>query len=98
MKRLDSRIRRTLFPEMDFDNDAFVADNTYKQATTQPSAPSLNGGGMDLGGLSDQEVGFSAQSWTDGSLSVPNDPFTSPYAFPNEYSSQGFAPGWNQYV
>ena len=89
-------IMRTLFPEMDFDNDAFVADNAYKP-TTQSSAPSLNGG-MDLGALSDQEVGFAAQSWTDGSLSVPNDPFTSTYAFPNEYSGQSYAPGWNQYV
>jgi hypothetical protein len=89
-------IMRTLFPEMDFDNDAFVADNTYKQAS-QSSAPSLTSG-VDLGAMSDHEVGFSAQSWTDGSLSVPNDPFTSPYAFPNDFSNQGYASGWNQYV
>jgi hypothetical protein len=89
-------IMRTLFPEMDFDNDAFVADNTYKQAS-QSSAPSLTSG-VDLGAMSDHEVGFAAQSWTDGSLSVPNDPFTSPYAFPTDFSNQGYASGWNQYV
>lgn len=87
-------IMRTLFPEMDFDNDTFNADNAYKQGN-QTSAPSI-GSGVDLGALSDQDMGFATQSWTDGSLSVPNDPFTSPYAFPDDFASQNYTSGWNQ--
>lgn len=87
-------IMRTLFPEMDFDNDTFGADNAYKQ-TNQTSAPSISSG-VDMGALSDQEMNFATQSWTDGSLSVPNDPFTSPYAFPDDFTSQTYASGWTQ--
>lgn len=87
-------LMRTLFPEMDFDNDNFGADNAYKQANPT-SAPSISSG-VDLGTLSDQDMGFAAQSWTDGSLSVPNDPFTSPYAYPDDFSSQNYSSGWTQ--
>lgn len=87
-------IMRTLFPEMDFDNDTFGADNAFKQAN-QTSAPSISSG-VDMGALSDQEMNFATQSWTDGSLSVPNDPFTSPYAFPDDFTSQTYASGWTQ--
>lgn len=89
-------IMRSLFPEMDFDNDSFAADNTYKQAT-QPSAPSMTGA-MDLGAMSDQDMAFATQSWTDGSLSVPNDPFASPYNFNDDFSNPGFSSAWNQYA
>jgi hypothetical protein len=89
-------IMRTLFPEMDFDNDTFGADAAYKQANPT-SAPSISSG-VDLGALSDQDMGFTAQSWTDGSLSVPNDPFTSPYAYPDEFANQNYSSGWTQYV
>jgi len=87
-------LMRTLFPEMDFDNDNFGADNAYKQANPT-SAPSISSG-VDLGALSDQDMGFAAQSWTDGSLSVPNDPFTSPYAYPDDFTSQNYSSGWTQ--
>jgi hypothetical protein len=87
-------IMRSLFPEMDFDNDTFGAENAYKQAS-QTSAPSI-GSGVDLGALSDQDMGFATQAWTDGSLSVPNDPFTSPYAFPDDFASQNYTSGWTQ--
>ena len=87
-------IMRVLFPEMDFDNDTFGADNAYKQANPT-SAPSISSG-IDLGALSDQDMGFAAQSWTDGSLSVPNDPFTSPYAYPDDFTSQNYSSGWTQ--
>jgi hypothetical protein len=87
-------IMRSLFPEMDFDNDTFGAESAYKQAN-QTSAPSI-GSGVDLGALSDQDMGFATQSWTDGSLSVPNDPFTSPYAFPDDFASQNYTSGWTQ--
>jgi hypothetical protein len=87
-------IMRTLFPEMDFDDDTFGADNTFKQAS-QTSAPSITSA-IDLGALSDADMTFVTQSWTDGSLSVPNDPFTSPYAFSDDYSSQNYSSGWTQ--
>lgn len=87
-------IMRTLFPEMDFDNDTFGADNAFKQANPT-SAPSISSG-VDLGALSDQDMGFTAQAWTDGSLSVPNDPFTSPYAYPDDFASQNYSSGWTQ--
>ena len=87
-------IMRTLFPEMDFDNDTFGADAAYKQANPT-SAPSISSG-VDLGALSDQDMGFTAQSWTDGSLSVPNDPFTSPYTYPDEFANQNYSSGWTQ--
>lgn len=87
-------LMRTLFPEMDFDNDNFGADNAYKQANPT-SAPSISSG-VDLGSLSDQDMGFAAQSWTDGSLSVPNDPFASPYAYPDDFTSQNYSSGWTQ--
>lgn len=85
-------IMRTLFPEMDFDNDTFGADNTYKQAN-QTSAPSISS--VDMGALSDQDMTFTAPTWTDA-LSVPNDPFTSPYAFGDDFASQNYASGWAQ--
>ena len=84
-------IMRTLFPEMDFDNDTFGADNTYKQAN-QTSAPSISS--VDMGALSDQDMTFTAPTWTDA-LSVPN-PFTSPYAFGDDFASQNYASGWAQ--
>lgn len=91
-------IMRSLFPGMDFDNDNNFAggDSTFKQ-NAQTAAPSVTNG-MDMGNLSDQDMAFATQSWNDGSLSVPNDTFASPYAFPDEFTSQGYSSGWNQYV
>lgn len=86
-------IMRSLFPEMDFDNTNFGAESAYKQGV-QTSAPTANG--VELETLNDQDMTFATQSWTDGSLSVPNDPFASPYAFPDDFTSQGYSAGWNQ--
>lgn len=90
-------IMRSLFPEMDFDNNNFEADNTYKQGTQPSTAPSITSG-VDLDTLNDQDMAYATQSWTDGSLSVPTDPFASPYNFPDDFANQGFSSGWNQYM
>lgn len=80
-----------LFPDIDC-ND--INNGGYKMMTgPQNSAPTsspVNFSPMD------QDVGFTSQPFSDGSLSIPNDNFPSSYDIDEEFTSQDFPANWPQ--
>lgn len=90
---------RSLFPGMDFDNGNFDLDTTQAPSdSTKASAfPDNvdNASGIDFDNYGGEDNGFTSQSWTDGSMSIPNDPFNS-YDFTQDISNQDYSPNWTQ--
>lgn len=89
---------KQLFPDIDLNNAAFGAGSspaamdpsTLRKVGGMPIAPSS--GAMDLGPM-DEPVGLTSQPWTDGSLSMPNDAFASPYNLDQDFSSTDYWAG-----
>jgi hypothetical protein len=74
---------RQLFPDIDINNAPFGMGNS----------PTAMHSGKNMGGVPhmpptsgamDMTSGFAPQGWSDGSMTVPNDDFPSPYSFPTE--------------
>ena len=94
-------IIRQLFPDIDINSNSFgptsspqlnfTSDKvlTGAQTSAQTSSP------VDFSPM-DADSGFTSQSFPDGSLSVPNDTFTSPYDMEQDFSSQDFSGNWSQ--
>lgn len=85
---------RQLFPDIDINNAPFGIGNsptamqTSKGIGSQPHiAPSS--GAMDM------PSGFAPQGWSDGSMSVPNDDYPSPYSLGQNYSTDDFGGNWS---
>lgn len=88
---------RQLFPDF-VDNDVFGSANTAQGFSDgAKSMPSVNATSapMDFGPM-DENIGFTSQSWTDGSMSVPNDGFTTPYNLDQDFSNPDFTGNWSQ--
>jgi hypothetical protein len=82
---------RQLFPDIDITNSPFGAGNS----------PIAMQSGKGMGGLphiaptsagTDMSSTFAPQGWNDGSMSVPNDDFPSPFGLSQNFSTEDF--GW----
>ncbi|CAK4031217.1 Copper resistance [Lecanosticta acicola] len=86
---------KQLFPDIDINNGVFVTGNS--PTAMESSALRRMGGvsgmpvssSVDLGPV-DESAGFTSQPWTDGSVSVPTDPFTSPYNIDQDFPSPDY--------
>ena len=94
-------IIKQLFPEIDVNNTMLaptsspqypMADNKTMgemQSANATSAP------MDFVPM-DDNTGFASQSWSDGSMSVPNDTFNTPYDLDQDFSNPGYSNNWSR--
>jgi hypothetical protein len=80
-------ILRSLFPDMDLNGNYLASDSNQ--------VISSGDGQMSFSGM-DENNGFTSQPWSDGSVSVPADPFTSPYDLDNDFSNPDFSGNWIQ--
>jgi len=89
---------RSLFPGLDFDNESFGLDTTQAPTNginkTSAFPSNMDSTCTDFDNHSGDDNGFTSQSWTDGSMSIPNDPFT--YDFDQDISNQDYSPNWTQ--
>lgn len=83
-------IMSQLFPEIDVSGTMFASSNSQTS-----NAGDLSGPTMDFGSM-DETMGFTTQPWSDGSLSIPIDMITSPYAPDQDYSTPDFTANWTQ--
>ncbi|OQN98344.1 hypothetical protein B0A48_15611 [Cryoendolithus antarcticus] len=91
-------LMRSLFPEMDFTSTVNTQSVTMSEAT-KSSAFLSQFSSADAPNSFDafpDADDFTSQPWTDGSINVPNDRFTSSYAFDQDFSSQDYSPSWTQ--
>lgn len=98
-------IMRQLFPDMDLDgNSPPLAAYRPTPASFKPQAfphglPLEHGGPNNgsSGDINESRNEFAPQSWDDGSMSVPNDPFPEAFDFDEDYTSPDFATAsWTQ--
>ncbi|KAK6440150.1 hypothetical protein LTR95_003624 [Oleoguttula sp. CCFEE 5521] len=91
-------LMRSLFPEMDFTSTVNTQSVTITEATKSSaflSQLSSADAPNSFDAFPDADD-FTSQPWTDGSINVPNDPFTLSYAFDQDFSSQDYSPSWTQ--
>lgn len=91
---------RSLFPGMDFENDSFglgitQAPNNISNKASVFTSNMDSTTDVDFDNYNGDDKGFTSQSWTDGSMSIPNDPFNS-YDFDQDISNQDYSPDWTQ--
>ena len=94
-------IIRQLFPEIDINGSMFGATSspqsnmTFDKTTNWQPSTSATSAPMDYGPM-DTNVSFTSQPWSDGSLSVPNDTFTTSYDLDQDFSNPDFSANWSQ--
>lgn len=84
-------LMQQLFPGIDVNSSTFGSSPNLggKNLSAAPtSAP------VDFGPL-DDNVGFTSQPWADGSMIIPNDPFSSPYDMDQDFPDADFS-SWSQ--
>ncbi|KAF2172850.1 hypothetical protein M409DRAFT_49369 [Zasmidium cellare ATCC 36951] len=87
---------RSLFPEFDFENAMLEGNSpTAMESSTKRMGGMAMNTSADVGPM-DETTAFTTQPWSDGSLSVPADNFTSPYNLDQDFSSQDFTGNWYQ--
>ena len=93
-------IIKQLFPELDVNGGSFGPTSSPQMNFTidrnisvpQSSGPTYSENFSPM----DAEMNFSSQAFSDGSLSIPNDTFTSSYDMDQIYSSQEFSNNWSR--
>jgi hypothetical protein len=78
--------RPTSSPQMDFGPNKITTGSQMLGITSSP---------VDFSPM-DSDVGFTSQAFSDGSMTIPNDTFTSPYEIDQDFSSQDFTGNWSQ--
>ena len=94
-------IIRQLFPDIDINSNTFGPTSSPQLnfandkilTGPQTSAPTSSPVGYSP---MDADAGFTSQAFSDGSLSIPNDTFTSSYDMDQDFSSQDFPGNWSQ--
>ena len=90
-----------LFPGLDVGDGNFATFESAETAMNMDTnsivvqKTSANSIPIDFGPM-DETVGFTSHPWTDGSLNIPNDPFTSSYDLEPDYSNSDFSNHWSQ--
>lgn len=92
-------IIRQLFPDIDI-NGNFAPTSSPQlnfspnKLMTGPQSSGPTSSPTDFSPM-DADVGFTSQPFSDGSLSIPNDPYTSSYDIDQDFSNQDFSNGWS---
>lgn len=95
-------IIRQLFPEIDISNNNTFRptsspqmDFTFNKITTGPQTSAMSSSPINYSPM-DADVGFTSQGFSDGSMTIPNDTFTSPYEIDQDFSNRDFSGDWSQ--
>lgn len=95
----NDEIIKQLFPDLDLNSSMFGSTGSPQMNTDRTmggiSKSSITSAPMDFGPM-DESMGFTTQNWSDGSMSVPDDTFTSSYDLDQDYSDPQFPPDWTQ--
>lgn len=85
---------RQLFPDIDITNSPFGAGNS---PTVMQSGKGFAGAPTTIptSGSMDMTSSYAPQGWNDGSMSVPNDDFPSPFGLSQNFSTEDFGWGYN---
>ncbi|KAK5123610.1 hypothetical protein LTR85_002648 [Meristemomyces frigidus] len=90
---------RQLFPDIEPDGNMFSSTGnpqTFgKSGEKGMYSRNVISAPMDYGPMNEVD-GFTAQGWTDGSMSMPNEPFTPPYEVNQAFSGIDFGGSWEQ--
>lgn len=97
----NDEIIQQLFPGIDVNGSLFGTSSSPQDFTTTdksiPSSTNVTSAPIDFGGPMDNEnAGFTSQPWSDGSMSVPNDPYNSYDDLNQEFSNPDFTANWTQ--
>lgn len=92
-------IIKQLFPDLELNDSYFGATDS----------PRMNGDGTMIGGAKggltstsyeygpmDEDNSFTTQTWTDGSMSIPIDNYTTAYDLDQDFSNPDFSENWSQ--
>lgn len=95
-------IIRQLFPDIDINStntfrptSSPQMDFSLSKITTGPQMSAITSSPVDFSPM-DADVGFTSQGFSDGSMTIPNDTFGSPYEIDQDFSSQDFTGNWSQ--
>ncbi|KAK3114346.1 hypothetical protein LTR53_007433 [Teratosphaeriaceae sp. CCFEE 6253] len=93
-------IFQSLFPEIDIHGSyfgtpcgaqVFTPSNGTRTTSTANNCTTP----MDFGPMN-EELDFTSQQWSDGSMTVPNDEFTAPYTLDREFADPDYPDTWAQ--
>ena len=84
-----------LFPDMDITRSIFDSANSPQGMNNNTNKANATSAPMDFGPM-DTSVGFTSRPWSDGSMSIPNDNFTTSYDMDHSSSSPDFSGDWSQ--
>jgi hypothetical protein len=79
---------RQLFPEIDVEGNMYCSPNGQNEGSNP--TPSSNFGAMD------DNLEFSTRQWTDGSITVPNDGYSSAFELNQDFANPDFTANWSQ--
>ena len=94
-------VMKQLFPELDINGSMFGPTSSPQinmsndKTMNEVRSSSATSAPIDFGPM-DTSVGFTSQPWSDGSLSVPNDDFTTSYDLDQHFSNPDFSANWSQ--
>lgn len=87
---------RSLFPDIDINNDNF-GSSTSSPTAMDPATTSKRLAGLPVVSPTsmpiDEDIGFTSQPWSDGSLSVPSDEYSN--TFDQDFPSQSYSERWS---
>lgn len=95
-------IIKQLFPDIDingsmFGNSLQVSNLATPRSTNRMQQVNPTSAPLDFGPMDESSNGFTAQRWSDGSMTIPSDLVTSSYNdFSQDYSNPDFAGNWSQ--
>ncbi|KAK0284219.1 hypothetical protein LTR35_005935 [Friedmanniomyces endolithicus] len=86
-----------LFPDLDIRSNYFATPDGMQDLVnnTGDRTSSFVDAGMDFGPMN-EEFGFTSQPWSDGSMDVANDEYTSTYELDQDYSNPNLLDTWAQ--
>ncbi|KAK5110009.1 hypothetical protein LTR62_006376 [Meristemomyces frigidus] len=98
-------VMKALFPEMNFDGGYFSSSNMGQDfgMSSVDNTNSVNAmSGLDFGPMNEgtdfatEDVDFTSQQWTEGSMNMTNDNFGPSFDLNQDYSNPGFDVNWSQ--
>ncbi|KAK4579899.1 hypothetical protein LTR86_000100 [Recurvomyces mirabilis] len=90
-------IIKSLFPDMDFDGSYFNTTSLAQDFGLNDVQVNEIGNNSQMSfGPMNEDMELTSQSWADGSMTIPNDEYTSPYDLNQDFSNPGFDGNWSQ--
>lgn len=88
-------IIKQLFPDIDIDGPGSSPQLNESKMANGITRTSVTSAPIDFGEM-DTSTGFTSQAWSDGSMSVPNDTFTTSYDLDQDFPNPDYTANWPQ--